>query len=139
MGSWVYNFDKGAHSVYSEFFHLVVCCKYRHNFIDDFIADVIMKKFMHIGKRHNVVLKEFGWESDHVHLLFKASPSTNLSKFICSFKTQSSRAIRSFSTRCSSHSAFWSSSYCLLTCGGAPLEIIKRYVESQRGSADGKF
>jgi putative transposase len=78
---------------------------------------------------------EFNGESDHIHLLLNAHPALDLSKLINSMKTVSSRLIRKeFATHLKKYywkPVFWTRAYCLLTCGGAPLEIIKQYIEKQ--------
>ncbi|MGB4497751.1 MAG: IS200/IS605 family transposase, partial [Methylococcaceae bacterium] len=82
-----------------------------------------------------VQLVEFNGEEDHVHLLIDAHPSMDLSKFINSIKTVSSRLIRKeFKTHIDkfySKPFFWTRAYCLLTTGGAPLEVIKKYIQNQ--------
>lgn len=128
------DFDKGAHSVYLEYFHIIIVTKYRHQFINEHIAnDIIKKNFEYVGKKYYVKLESFGWEADHVHFMVTASPRTDFSKFLCQFKSFSSRIIREAFPKLARHRAFWSPSYCLLTSGGAPIDIIKKYVESQKG------
>jgi putative transposase len=71
---------------------------------------------------------------DPVHILFKAQPNSKLSKFISAYKSASSRLIKKeyLEIRKSLWKEyFWSRSFCLLTTGGAPIEIVKRYIESQ--------
>ena len=71
-------------------------------------------------------LIEFNGEADHVHVLAALPPNFDLSRFVNNVKTTSSRLIRRDFTRC-----FWSRSYCIITCGGAPLSVLKQYVEQQ--------
>jgi putative transposase len=84
-------------------------------------------------------LLEAGYEPDHVHLLVEYPPKVSLSTLVNSLKGVSSRRLRA--TRLPEVEAklrgdhFWSPSYCAVSCGGAPLEIVKRYVEQQRGEA----
>jgi len=66
--------------------------------------------------------------------LFKATPTTPLSKFINAYKSASSRLIKKEFPEIKQklwQEYFWSRSYCLLTSGGAPVEVIRRYIESQ--------
>lgn len=80
---------------------------------------------------------EFNGEPDHVHLLFSATPSVPLVKLINSLKTVTSRLVRRrFSGHLSRYywkPVFWSRSYCLISCGGAPLSVLKQYIEQQNG------
>jgi putative transposase len=82
-------------------------------------------------------LRESGYEDDHVHLLVEYPPKIALSSLVNSLKGVSSRQLRAahlpeVDTKLwGDH--FWSPSYCAVSCGGAPLEIVKQYVEKQRG------
>ena len=84
-------------------------------------------------------LRETGWERDYVHLLVGYPPKVALSKLINSLKGVSARRVRAAKLPEVSDKLwgehFWSPSYCAVSCGGAPLEIVKRYVEQQRGGA----
>ena len=77
---------------------------------------------------------EWNHDTGHVHILFKAHPNTELSKFINAYKSASSRLIKKNFPETRKKlwkEYFWSQSFCLLTTGGAPLEIIKKYIETQ--------
>jgi putative transposase len=79
-------------------------------------------------------LQEWNHDKDHVHILFKAQPNSELSKFINAYKSASSRLIKkehSMIRKSLWKEYFWSRSFCLLTTGGAPIEVVKRYIESQ--------
>jgi len=84
-------------------------------------------------------LRETGWESGHVHLLVGYPPKVALSRLINSLKGVSARRLRTAELPevrkklWGEH--FWSPSYCAVSCGGPPLEIVKSYVEKQRGGA----
>ena len=81
-------------------------------------------------------LEVFDGEDDHVHLLVCHPPKVALSRLVNSLKWASLRLIRTAKfpevTRHLWGDHFWSPSYCVVSCGGAPLEIIKKYVEQQR-------
>ena len=81
-------------------------------------------------------LLEFNGEADHVHLLVALPPNLDLSRFVNNLKTTSSRLLRKeFADRLKRvyhKPVFWSRSYCIMTCGGAPLSILKQYIEQQR-------
>ncbi len=80
-------------------------------------------------------LKEFNGEGDHVHLLINYPPKVAVSKLVNSLKGVSSRYIRAkqFSTlhKYIWMDSLWSGSYFASSCGGAPLEVIKQYIEQQ--------
>ena len=77
---------------------------------------------------------------DHVHILFRGQPNTEISKFINAYKSASSRLIKKEYPQIRTYlwkEMFWSQSFCLLTTGGATVDIIKQYIQSQ-GRKDGK-
>jgi putative transposase len=84
-------------------------------------------------------LREFNGEGDHVHLLVHYPPKVALSKLVNSLKGVSSRYLQAEYTgrinRIGTGSAFWSPSYFAASCGGAPLSIVKDYVENQKRPA----
>ena len=74
-------------------------------------------------------------EVDHVHIVFKASPKHQISKIVNSFKGVTARRMfQAFPTLRNRlwNGHLWSPSYFAVTVGGAPLEVIKKYVENQR-------
>lgn len=79
---------------------------------------------------------EFNGEADHVHMLLALNPKIQISVFVNNMKTVSSRLLRrDFPQELArfywGKPALWSRSYCILTCGGAPLAVIKQYIEQQ--------
>ena len=86
--------NRNQHSVYILTYHLVLVIKYRRKVINEDIFDSLMVIFEDIGFKYGIVVKEANWEVDHIHILFEAKPSTNLVKFINSYKSASSRMIK---------------------------------------------
>ena len=87
-------------------------------------------------------LVEFNGEADHVHLLVDLAPDIAISKLVNILKTISSREIRK---EFKEHIAkfywkpvFWTSAYCAISAGGAPLEILKQYIQSQDSPSSDK-
>lgn len=126
--------DNNNHSVFAMYYHLVLVVKYRRNVFDDSISDYARNIFVKIAPSYNITLLEWNHDSDHVHLLFKAHPNSELSRFINAYKSASSRLIKKNFPEVKQKlwkEYFWSQSFCLLTTGGAPLEVIKKYIETQ--------
>ena len=123
------------HAVYKLNYHLVLVTKYRHQCINKDMLARLREIFEDQCANWSIELLEFNGESDHVHLLLNTHPAMDLSKLINSMKTVSSRLIRKeFAAHLKKYywePVFWTRAYCLLTCGGAPLEIIKQYIEKQ--------
>jgi putative transposase len=86
--------NRNQHSVYILTYHLVLVIKYRRKVINEDIFDSLMVIFEDIGFKYGIVVKEANWEVGHIHILFEAKPSTNLVKFINSYKSASSRLIK---------------------------------------------
>lgn len=128
------NLDTNNHSVFKLHYHLIICTKYRAKVITNQISNELKEYFEKYAPAHDITLEEWGHENDHVHILFRAHPQTNLSKFINAYKSASSRNTRKNHPELERKlwgGMFWSRSYCLLTTGGAPLDIIKEYIRSQ--------
>ncbi|CEH28303.1 transposase [Aneurinibacillus migulanus] len=126
--------DNNNHSVFLLYYHLVLVIKYRRKVIDDTISDYAKDMFVRLGKSYNISLVEWNHDTDHVHILFKAHPNTEMSKFINAYKSASSRLIKKHFPQVKKKlwkEYFWSRSFCLLTTGDAPIEVIKKYIENQ--------
>jgi len=84
-------------------------------------------------------LREFNGEADHVHLLVFYPPKVPVSALVNSLKGVSARRLRSEYTgrvnRARMNGHFWSPSYFAASCGGAPLSIIRQYIEQQQRPA----
>ena len=126
--------DNNNHSVFVMYYHLVLVVKYRRKAIDDTISNRLKEIFEYISPNYNITLQEWNHDKDHIHILFKAHPNSELSKFINAYKSASSRLIKKYYPQIKQklwNEYFWSRSFCLLTTGGVPIEIIRRYIESQ--------
>ena len=126
--------DNNNHSVFSMYYYLVLVIKYRREVIDDKISNRLKEIFEYIAPNYNIALQEWNYDKDHVHILFKAQPNSELSKFINAYKSTSSRLAKKeypIIKKSLWKEYFWSRSFCLLTTGGAPIEVVKRYIDSQ--------
>ncbi len=126
--------DSNNHSVFLLHYHLVMCIKYRRKVINDSISDRLKDIFVDIAPNYGVELIEWNHDVDHVHLLFKAKPNTEISKLLNAYKSASSRRIKNEFPSIRKYlwkEYFWSKSYCLVTTGGAPLEVVKQYIGNQ--------
>ena len=126
--------DNNAHSVFLMHYHLVLVVKYRRKVFDDHISDRAKEIFEYISPKYNITLQDWNHDKDYVHILFKAHPNTEISKFINTYKGASSRLLKKEFPQIRQKlwkEYFWSQSFCLLTTGGAPIEVIRKYIESQ--------
>ena len=82
------------HSAFAIHFHLILVVKYRRKVINSNISNRLKEIFEYIQDNCNIVLEEWNHDIDHVHILFRSEPNTNISKFINACKSASSRLIK---------------------------------------------
>ncbi|PGB57034.1 IS200/IS605 family transposase [Bacillus toyonensis] len=126
--------DSNNHSVFLLYYHLVLVVKYRRNVFDDDISDYAKDMFVRLSENYNITLIEWNQDVDHVHILFKAHPNTEMTKFINAYKSASSRLIKRDFPQVKKKlwkDMFWSRSFCLLTTGSSPIDVVKKYIENQ--------
>ena len=112
-------YDHNAHSVFLLYYHLILVVKYRRKVFSDDISDRAKEIFCYIAPRYGLTLEEWNHE---------------LSRFINAYKSASSRLLKKEFPQVRKklwEETFWSQSFCLLTAGGAPIETIRQYIESQ--------
>lgn len=124
-----------AHCVFNLHAHIVFVTKYRKRVITAEILDSLEQIFSRLCHQNKCELVEFSGEPDHVHLLISFSPDVALSKLVNSLKAVSSRLIRKefadHVNRFYWKPVFWTSAYCVISAGGAPLETLKKYIQNQ--------
>lgn len=128
--------DNNNHSVFVLYYHLVFVVKYRRKVINIEISNRLKEIFEYTQLNYNIALQEWNHDKDHVHILFKAHPNTEISKFVNAYKSASSRLIKKefpIIRKQLWKEYFWSRSFCLITTGGVPIEVIKKYIENQGG------
>lgn len=124
----------GRHVVFNLHAHLVFVTKYRCKVLSKNVLDDMKGIFEKIATEHRVVLKEFNGEEDHVHMLIHYPPKVSLAKLVNSLKGVSSRRLRQNWPELEKRyykGVLWSPSYFAGSCGGAPIEIVRKYIEAQ--------
>ena len=132
--------DNNNHSVFLLYYHLILVVKYRRKVFSDEMSNFARDVFVRIGKSYNITIEQWNHDKDHVHVMFRAHPNTEISKFINAYKSASSRLIKKNFPLVRQKlwkEMFWSRSFCLLTTGGAPIEVIKKYIEKQGTNVQG--
>jgi len=86
--------DHNAHSVYLMYYHLIMVVKYRRKVIDDPISERAKEIWEHIAPDYGITLEEWNHDLDHVHVMFRAQPKSEFSKFINAYKSASSRLLK---------------------------------------------
>lgn len=127
---------RGRHCVFMMHVHLVFVTKYRRGVFTKKILDDLRPMFEKICNDFKAELIEFDGEDDHVHLLVNYPPKVSISKLVNSLKGASSLLIRKKNYPSIKKklwgNALWSPSYFAASCGGAPITVIRRYIEQQR-------
>lgn len=126
------------HCVYNIKYHLVLVTKYRRKVINDAILNRLTDMVSDRIAAWEGEVVEVNGEPDHLHILFELPPKHAVSDFVNALKTGTSRKIRNeFPEHLKQYywkPVFWSRSYCVVTCGGAPLSVIKQYIGNQDGA-----
>ena len=124
----------GRHCVFALHAHLVFVTKYRRRVFTGAALDIVDGVMRSVCTDFNVELAAFEGEDNHVHLLVNYPPQVQLSKLVNSLKGVSSRMLRQQMPSIGKRyykNVLWSPSYFAASCGGAPLSVIKQYVEQQ--------
>ena len=128
-------YNTSAHSVYTINLHLVFVTKYRRKALSEEVLAYMNPVFEKALENWDCELIEFGGEADHIHLLVAIHPALDISKLVNNLKSVSSRKTRK---RFAEHlrqfywkPVLWTGAYFVASAGGAPLSVIKQYVEQQ--------
>lgn len=131
-----YNWRTGRYCVYKNFLHVIFITKYRRNVLTKEMLTCLKQVIKETCLELKGELLQFGGEDDHVHLMVSVPPTKALCHFIGRLKGKSSFVLRKkFEQEIKNKlwgNHFWSPSYCAVSCGGASLEVIKKYIENQR-------
>lgn len=126
----------GRHCVFNMHVHLVFVTKYRRDVFTKAILNDLQEIFASVCADFEAELVAFDGEDDHVHLLVNYPPKVAISKLVNSLKGISSLLIRKKNypniQKKLWKRALWSPSYFAGSCGGAPIEIIRQYIEQQQ-------
>ena len=128
-------YDTNKHSVFLLQYHLILVTKYRRKVISNENCQRLSDIFTQIGKKEQYKLEivELNSDQDHLHILFRAEPKSEISKFLNAYKSASSRLVKKEFPEIREklwEDAFWSRSFFLATTGGMTLEILKQFCSS---------
>ena len=134
-------FRRGRHVVSQLHAHLVFVTKYRHRVFGDEHLVALEKIMQDVCDDFGATLEEFNGEDNHVHLLVEYHPTVQVSRLVNSLKGVSSRLMRRDFPDLVRHywraKRLWSESYYVGSVGGAPLEVVRRYIENQNRPPSG--
>lgn len=119
--------------VYSCKYHVVWCPKYRRKVLINGIETRLKELIQEACAEINVDIIEMEIMPDHVHLLVEVDPQYGIHRAVKLIKGKTSRILRQeFSELKTRLPTLWTNSYFVSTVGGAPLSIIKQYIENQK-------
>ena len=131
-----YKLDKSSHAVFSLQYHLVLIIKYRRKALyDEAIRERLKNMIWDLAKQLGIEIIAQEPAEDHIHVLFKAKPSTDLVKTVNILKGVTARLMRKELPQLKDllwGDSFWSDSYFLASTGQVSLDVLKRYVEEQQ-------
>jgi putative transposase len=126
---------KGSHSIFSVKLHFIFVTRYRRKAINAAMLVRMQEMFSQVCTTMDCELLAFDGEEDHVHLLVDFHPKNSIAAVAGSLKACTSRAMRK---EFAEHLAqfywkpvFWSGSYYVASSGGAPIEVLKKYIANQ--------
>jgi putative transposase len=126
----------GRHCTFKIHVHLVFVTKYRRRVFDAAAIEALRAIFTEVCRDFQAQLVEMDGEDDHVHLLIEYPPKVPVSSLVNSLKGVSSRLLRQrrpdIRKRYYWKGALWSPSYFAASCGGAPIAIVRQYIEQQK-------
>ena len=129
------NYKSNNNIVYSCKYHVVWCSKYRRKVLTGSIETRLKELIQETCSTMNVEIIDMELMPDHVHLLLEVDPQFGIHLAVKQIKGHSSRILRQeFKELRTKLPTLWTNSYFVSTVGGAPLEVIKQYIESQKTS-----
>lgn len=132
MKRYPVQYKQNKNIVYSSKYHIVFCPKYRRPVLVGAVADRLREILNEICAERRCELSQMEVMPDHVHLLLEVDPQFGVHRLVRLLKGRSSRQLRQeFPHLKSRLPTLWTNSYFLSTVGGAPLAVIKRYIENQ--------
>ena len=127
-------YKKNNNIVYSCKYHVVWCPKYRRNVLVDGVDIRLKSILLEVAMETNSEVIEMEIMPDHVHLLVECDPQFGINKLIRRMKGRSSRYLRQeFPWLKSRIPSLWTNSYFVSTVGGTTLDVVKQYIENQKG------
>lgn len=128
-----YKFNNNV--VYSCKYHVVWCVKYRRRLLFGDVESRLEEIVQEVCDERQSELFEVECDNDHIHLLVECDPQFGIHKLVRQMKGRSSRILRQeFKHLTTKLPTLWSNSYFVSTVGGAPLAVIKQYIQNQKTS-----
>ena len=133
MNEYSIKYKSNLNVVYSCKYHVIWCPKYRKSVLVDGVDSRLKEIIQDVATECKSEILELEVMPDHVHLLVEVDPQFGIHRLIKRMKGRSSRIIRAEIKWIRSRlPTLWTNSYFVSTIGGAPLEVVKQYIEQQK-------
>jgi putative transposase len=114
-------------------YHVVWCVKYRRKLLTGEVEAKLKEIASEVCLRRRRQIREMEADKDHFHILVDCDPQYGIHRLIKEIKGLSSRVLRKEFSYCRTRvPSLWTNSYFVATVGGAPLEVVKQYIENQK-------
>ncbi|TVP61102.1 MAG: IS200/IS605 family transposase [Nodularia sp. (in: Bacteria)] len=128
---------KGSHSIFSVRLHFVFVTHYRRKVLNAEMLNRLKQMIEQVSNKMDCQLIEFNGESDHIHILLDFHPKNSIAAVVGSLKSATARMLKKeFPEEVKEYYwgkvSFWSNSYYVSSCGGAPIEVLKKYIQNQQ-------
>lgn len=133
---------KSSHSVFSVRLHFVFVTHYRRKALDAKMLSRLEEMVKEVSEKMKCELIEFNGEADHIHILLDFHPKNSIAAVVGSLKSSTARMLKKeFPEEVKKYYwgkvSFWSNSYYVASCGGAPIETLKKYIQNQNTPGSG--
>lgn len=133
MSDYVIKYKSNLNVVYSCKYHVIWCPKYRRKVLVNGVDERLKQIILSVANECKSEVMEIEVMPDHVHLLVEVDPQFGIHRLVKLIKGRSSRLLRAeFKWIKSRLPSLWTNSYFVSTIGGAPLEVVKQYIEQQK-------
>lgn len=127
-------YHSSAHLKYLCRYHVIFCPKYRKKILINGVDELLKNIFRETSEAHDFKILQMEVMPDHVHLLIDCNPRYGIMKCVNNLKWESSHIInKEFPPAKSKHFSIWTRSCFVATVGSVSLEVVKHYIESQKG------
>lgn len=129
------NYHSSRNIVFKCQYHIIFCPKYRRKVLIGDVEKRLKEIVLEVANEVEAEILEMETDYDHIHILAQIHPQLGVNKFVKLIKGRSSRILREqFPELKKKLPTLWTNSYFVSTVGGAPLEVVKQYIENQQTS-----
>jgi putative transposase len=133
MSTYTVQYKSNNNVLYSCKYHVVWCPKYRRSVLVNGVGDRLKEIIQSVCTESRAEILELEVMPEHVHLLVEVDPQYGIHRLVRGIKGRSSRLLRQeYPWLKSRLPTLWTNAYFVSTVGGAPLEVVKQYIENQK-------